>query len=266
MGIGIVDLDVPFYTDLLKGKCIGFGGKLGSGKTFFADALIEYINSNSSIKAVRRSFADELRNFVEYNVGIPVKSYKHVFKEIVDADRLDCVKAICDHVQKKGLAMDEDFLMERFATCRVYNDLYRTSLQLVGTELYRMQVDPDIWANSVGDTLDKEQITIVDDVRFPNELRVVKQNGISVYSIVLNYVETASDLHVEGHASETSIGASDFDVLFYNLIGQYSSKQEWGKVVFNCSATFYYLFHVMRDEPNKEKILRNTIKNTCLPM
>ena len=29
----LVNLDMDFYGDVLRGKCIGFGGKLGSGKS-----------------------------------------------------------------------------------------------------------------------------------------------------------------------------------------------------------------------------------------
>lgn len=31
--LSLVNLDLDFYGELLKGKCFGFGGKLGSGKS-----------------------------------------------------------------------------------------------------------------------------------------------------------------------------------------------------------------------------------------
>lgn len=264
MGIEYVDLDVLHYAGLLRGKCIGFGGKLGSGKTYLADAMIDYIHHNSSVKAVRRSFADELRNFVHNKVGIPVSTYKHDFNQLREKDRMYCVNAVRDHVNENGFVLDDNFLVKRYALCTVFNDLYRTTLQLVGTELYRMQVDMDIWANSVGKTLDSDCITVIDDIRFPNELNVVKQNGISVYSMALNSDSSVSDLHVEQHASETSIGAADFEVIFYNLIGRFKTKAELGKAVFNTTVPFYFMFKVMQDEPNKEKILRQMLKNSCI--
>jgi hypothetical protein len=117
----------------------------------------------------------------------------------------------------------------------------------------------DYWVNLLGQNLESDKITIIDDIRFVNELNVVKNNGISVYSIVLNAPPTSVVDLVENHASETSIGASDFEVMFYNLIG--TERLSLGKAAFNLLSSYYYLFKCRKDEPNKEKLLRNTIKN-----
>lgn len=216
------------------------------------------------MKAVKRSFADELRDFAEKTVGIPVKSYKHNTAKVHSSDLNLCLLKIQEHCEQAKLKMDLDFLFPRLGECKIKNDLYRLCLQYIGTELYRVQVDNDIWAKSVGKTLDPNVITVVDDVRFPNELNVVKQNGVSMYSILLNSPPSLVELNAEAHASETSIGAMDFELHYYNFIDKTIDRFDVGKHVFNYAAPFYYMFKVKQDEPNKEKLLRETIKSTCI--
>lgn len=216
------------------------------------------------MKAVKRSFADELRNFAEKKVGIPVKDFKHNIHLISSIDKALCEDRLRKHCDEQGLKFDYEFVHSRLEQAVIFNDLYRICLQYIGTELYRMQVDNDIWAKSVGQTLDQDVITIIDDVRFPNELDVVKQSGVSMYSILLNSPPSLVELNAEAHASETSIGAMDFELHYYNFIDKNIDRLDVGKHVFNYAAPFYYMFKVMSEEPNKEKLLRETIKSTCI--
>lgn len=213
---------------------------------------------------MKRSFADELRNFVEEKVGIPVKKYKHSVDLISYDDRRRCEELLLFHCNNYGLKFHAGLVSDRLATAQTFNDLYRVVLQYVGTELYREQVDTDIWAKSVGQTLDPNVITVIDDVRFPNEIDVVKQNGVSMYSMLLNSPPSLVEINAEMHASETTIGAADFDLHYYNFIDRTIDRLDVGQYVFNFLASFYYMFRVETNEPNKEKLLRKTIKSTCI--
>jgi hypothetical protein len=82
----------------------------------------------------------------------------------------------------------------------------REVLQFVGTELFRNQLDADIWLKSVfnkryGDS----HVVIVADCRFPNEALAGKENG------TLIRVNRNNGLKSDGHASEMSLDTADID-------------------------------------------------------
>ena len=261
-GLARIDLDVPFYLKLMTGKCIGLGGKLGSGKTFLADCLVNYINSQQADMAVRRSFADQLRNHIENEIGIPVKRYKHNFDE-VDSNSLIAAKIlIMEHCDSVGIDPIIGLMEERLNSCVTYNDVYRFSLQHVGTELYRNQVDNDYWAKSIANTLDVNKITVIDDARFLNELGVVDDHGISTYVIALTEYMKSVDDKVEKHGSETSVMADHFRMIYYNFIDRtHCDELLIGKSLFNYVFAYYYMFIELKSEPNKEFLFVKTIKN-----
>jgi hypothetical protein len=74
----------------------------------------------------------------------------------------------------------------------------REVLQFVGTDLFRNQLDPDVWARSVFNQTYKEDVVIVADCRFPNEARFGNLNGIVVK---INRQSNTKD----AHASETAL-------------------------------------------------------------
>lgn len=261
--ISLVDLDVEFYVNSLKGKCVGFGGKLGSGKTYLADALVDYINNNSSVVAVRRSFGDGLRDTAELKVGIPIREMKHNFDKVPFDTIFECMVKLQAHCIEMGFKYDIDYISDRLSLCGSYNDVYRFVLQYVGTELYRIQKSPDYWCDLLGNSLDQDVITVIDDIRFPNELNIVKNNGVSLYSILMNSgPPDVCDSQVERHASETSVGADQFEVIYWNTLRSGKSLHDIGKCGFNLAATYWYLFKVMNGEPEKEKILQKTVKSS----
>lgn len=75
----------------------------------------------------------------------------------------------------------------------------RTLLQFWGAE-YRRAQDPDYWVRQLANTieLEKPQIALISDLRFPNEMRFVKQYGEAVR------VDRAG-LLPSAHASETAL-------------------------------------------------------------
>tara|TARA_R110000824_G_scaffold28746_2_gene96309 strand:- start:1623 stop:2246 length:624 start_codon:yes stop_codon:yes gene_type:complete len=76
----------------------------------------------------------------------------------------------------------------------------REVLQFVGTNLFRNQLDPDIWVQSVyRKKYRDDDIVVVADCRFPNECDFAKSQG------VLISVERETGLASDGHASETAL-------------------------------------------------------------
>ena len=76
----------------------------------------------------------------------------------------------------------------------------REVLQFVGTELFRTQMDPDIWVKSVyRKKYCDNDIVIVADCRFPNEAEFAAKHGILIN------VQRDTGLENDGHASETAL-------------------------------------------------------------
>lgn len=89
----------------------------------------------------------------------------------------------------------------------------REVLQFVGTELFRNQLDPDIWIKSVfNQTYDDHDVVIIADARFPNEAEMGKQHGCLVR------IERDNGLEGDEHASEVLLDnyAITYDYLIRN--------------------------------------------------
>lgn len=88
----------------------------------------------------------------------------------------------------------------------------RKILQFVGTELFRNQLDPDVWVESVfRQPWQQDDIVIIADARFPNEAEVARKHGLLV-----NIVRTTG-LESDGHKSETAlVGYTDYHYTVHN--------------------------------------------------
>lgn len=76
----------------------------------------------------------------------------------------------------------------------------REVLQFVGTQLFRGQMDPDIWVKSVyRKKYRADDVVVVADCRFPNEAEFAKERGILIG------VERDTGLKGDSHASETAL-------------------------------------------------------------
>lgn len=89
----------------------------------------------------------------------------------------------------------------------------RTLLQWWGTE-YRRSIDPDYWVRQLANTieLEKPQIALITDMRFPNEMDFVKQYGETILVQRDTLVEST-------HASETALAGvalEDWSIILDN--------------------------------------------------
>ena len=89
----------------------------------------------------------------------------------------------------------------------------------MGTEVMRNNLHPDIWVLS----LERKIIEcgpgdyVVPDVRFPNEIRMIKRNGGKVWHVQRGELPDwfgQNPSHI--HASETSWNNEIFDATIYN--------------------------------------------------
>lgn len=116
-------------------------------------------------------------------------------------------------------------------SAKVFNDLnpsagspmtVREILQFVGTELFRTQIDPDLWVKSVfRRQYGENDIVVVADCRFPNEASYAKERGLLIE--VLRDTGSVGDKHASEMALEGYLGYDAYvrnDSSFENLRSQ----------------------------------------------
>jgi hypothetical protein len=155
---------------------IGLCGKKGSGKSFVA----ENMRDTRDAKILR--FADILKDMMRV-MGFSEGQINGDLKEVA-----------CDMLNGKTP---------------------RYAMQTLGTEWGRNLLHENIWVDMLVAKVNKERgVVVVDDVRFPNEIKAIRDNGG-----VVAWIERASIYDGEDeHASETSVSSADCDVCIDNTL------------------------------------------------
>ncbi|MCF6266760.1 MAG: hypothetical protein L3J57_09475 [Desulfuromusa sp.] len=192
---------------------IGFAGKAASGKTSAAKHLLERSNSNMVILPMALALREEVENFIR-EVGA------EAYVPLVYGDQDDKVRVF--HIDEKS-ALEQCPMWANFvADNQDIQDLpgqsavsVRRLLQWWGTE-YRRAQDPDYWTKAWEVKLQEYDLAtthvLVDDVRFVNELEIIKKNGGIFVKIERPGFNGAND-----HSSENSLDHySDWDLVIQN--------------------------------------------------
>ena len=155
---------------------IGLCGKKGSGKSYVAENLRDMRGA----KIMR--FADCLKDMMRV-MGFSEGQINGNLKEVA-----------CDMLNGKTP---------------------RYAMQTLGTEWGRNLLHENIWVDMLVAKANKEAgIVVVDDVRFPNEIKAIRDNGG-----VVAWVERISIYEGDDeHSSETSVGSADCDVWIDNTL------------------------------------------------
>jgi len=184
---------------------IGFAGKAASGKTSAAKYLSEQQPENVVILPMALVLREEVENFIR-QVGAVDKV------PLVYGDQNDKVRVFHVDEQKARqlcsawpdfAAMNGD-IQDRPGQTAI---TVRRILQWWGTE-YRRAQDPDYWTKAWEKKLQEYDLStthvLVDDVRFVNELKIIKKNGGHFIRIVRPGFDGANN-----HSSENSL--DDYD-------------------------------------------------------
>lgn len=172
---------------------IGICGLIGSGKGTVADILEEHHCFD------KVSFADTLKN--------AAATIFRWDRAMLEGDTKDS--------REKREQVDE-WWAERLG---IPDFSPRYLLQYMGTEVMRDNLHPDIWVLS----LERKIIEcgpgdyVVPDVRFPNEIRMIKRNGGKIWHVQRGELPDwfgQNPSHI--HASETSWNNEIFDATIYN--------------------------------------------------
>ena len=192
---------------------IGFAGKAASGKTTAAGHLLDLLEDKIVILPMALMLREEVESFLR-QVGAEEQV------PLVFGDQNDKVRVF--HVdEQQALAACPDW-SEFIEANRDIQDptgntavTIRRLLQWWGTE-YRRAQDPDYWTKAWDKKLREYDLStvhvLVDDVRFLNELEIIKENGGVFARIERPGFNGAND-----HSSENALdNYENWDILIRN--------------------------------------------------
>ena len=241
---------------------IGISGKMGSGKNLVCTIIqgltaakkhnIEnpsfewikkyYINSIWEQKA----FASKLKQTASLLTGIPVEKFEdREFKEKELGEEWWYTYGKIGNVDILVSYLDMDKEFKNSNNSYIEKLTPRELLQIIGTDCIRDKVHPNAWVNALfadykaisvirdseGNKVFNEQGMhqfnypnwIITDMRFPNELKAVKDRGGITIRVNRLYSTVAGDNgipatfnHAQFHPSETSLDSATFDFVISN--------------------------------------------------
>lgn len=180
---------------------IGLSGRKGSGKSLLSEELIKR-------GFVKIGFADKLKELTSSLFDWELSSlYDPWSKEKVLSKPVIWNKTKSEKLEemidcKASLYREDKSFFTR-----------RDALQYIGTEVLR-KYENDFHINSVRLKIENnpDENFVLDDVRFPNELELLKNMGAKCVFVIRPYFFD----NYSNHASETSLGRKDFDVSILN--------------------------------------------------
>ncbi len=186
-------------------KVIGLNGMLQSGKDTFANFAEEVLPN----QVARISLAYPLKKFCVNYLGIPEKN---CFGNDFEKNQW---------VGQWGQIFKNPEILSKYEKEKDDNISGREVLQVVGTDIFRDNLNPNIWIDIAQKRLEDRQfdkevsgdvkVVFITDVRFPNEVEWIKSHkytGIRLY----RYVSRSKD--VAAHKSESlfsEISDNNFD-------------------------------------------------------
>jgi hypothetical protein len=164
-------------------RIVAFAGRKQSGKTTCSEAVLKV---SPPLNAKIYNFADPLKKDVCMNIfGL---SYQQCYGDDIDKNT------------STGLMWEGKDLTAREV------------MQFVGTDIFR-KMKNDVWASATINkiSIEKPDIAIIADCRFPNEVQAVKDAGGTVIKLTRNPYNS-------DHASETALDISNYDHSNFDLV------------------------------------------------
>lgn len=236
---------------------LAISGRKGHGKDV-AGKIIQYLTSESNV------YPFDLKLDYSYRSNWQIKKFADKLKDII-CILINCTREQLENESFKSKELGEewwywymeldggyspiilDYLTTTKKELKSYEGLelikptIRFLLQFIGTNLFRNQLHPEIWVNSLMSEYKpqwieetkvywKERLSeypnwIITDLRFPNEMEAVKNRG--GITIRVNrpcnicggsgYHKMSCPVSKSGeHLSETSLGKAEFDYVIEN--------------------------------------------------
>lgn len=193
---------------------IGIAGKKQVGK----DTCFSFLNENGKFENIK--FADTLKDILCMLTGCSREDLESdEFKSKKLPKCWDCwrVSEYSEHDSLVNLFSSHEEAMKHMedvynpCTVGLVSYTYREALQHIGTNLLRVQFNPDVWINSTLAKIKKAEDCIITDVRFPNEVNAIRKLGGKV--ILVKRDTGLNDVHVSENALD---GIIDFDYIIEN--------------------------------------------------
>lgn len=181
---GVSHVGRAVYSAEPKPRLIALGGLKGSGKTTASDHLV---NNHNFIRVKMAGGIKEMLRALLVYAGVPTEDVPNYlegrFKE-----------------QMSGV---------------LDGNTPRHAMQSLGAEWGREQMGEDFWVNitysRITKLLSEGRSVVVDDVRYPNELEMLKELQARAVWVQRREVTVRSV-----HSSEVSLNRDDFDSVIYN--------------------------------------------------
>ena len=94
-----------------------------------------------------------------------------------------------------------------------YGKSPREIMQLLGTEFARNMLSEDIWVTAMKRKIEPGMKVVIDDVRFQNEARFIRDSGGSVVEVRRTRLDENADMHI----SEAGISKDLIDGIINNI-------------------------------------------------
>jgi len=194
---------------------IALSGKIGTGKSTLAALLIERLGASYE----RHAFADCLKEEAAATFGFPLEwAYSEDGKGRIahTPDQPQSRAVVWPAGAGFGLEHAQD-VPERPMTVRAI-------LQWYGTDVCR-KADPRYWDKRMAERIEGKPNVIVDDVRFPSEVELLRSLGALLVRLD-PYPGWVPDRH-SGHESETALdGYTDWDMRLITEFGRLSDAAD----------------------------------------
>lgn len=193
---------------------IGFSGKMGSGKDYTAELVIdEIMKSHPSAKIKTLTYAAALRNELDYIA----KRIKESYKKDELSHELNVTEEELSNLYNLFL-LDSDFWSPEYSTFN-RTPKAREILQYWGTDVRRNQ-NNNYWVEKTIESAKKFNIDylFITDIRFPNEAEGVKKLNGYVIECIVDDIERLSRLKARGvnMTNETLTHPSEIAMDNYN--------------------------------------------------
>jgi len=183
---------------------IGIAGKKQVGKDT-AGNMIQYLTSEVKSNLTFVEFMEDVGITIEWiNRGSKWEIKKF-------AEKVKRVLMVLTDIRRSALEKEEvkqEFLGSEWRD-KEGNDIItnRMALQWIGTDLFRDNFHPNTWVNALMSEYEFKDNWIITDVRFPNEVKAIKERkGIVIY--ISREIETSE---IE-HKSEVALNSyNEFD-------------------------------------------------------
>lgn len=187
--------------NLAQCRLIGFCGRAYSGKTTFANILVEKYGFK------RLYFAQALKNLCceLFNMSLDqLNANKNTKNHFILSD---------SKLNWLGKEINVDSAEIKKIIRKKVNGVFKNTreiLQIIGTDIIR-KYNPNWHLNKLREMMDDNEKYVIDDVRFSNELKFMEDNDATMFFIV-----RPSNMNVSNHPSEIGISWQEIPNIIIN--------------------------------------------------